>query len=135
MSINLYPERFESEATTVWSFPERGKWATHSPKYRGNWAPQIPRNVILKYTKEDSDITISLTQNMDTWTFSICNPVQKDVDVKKIFQKYYRNNEEVFGLGLGLELVESICKENNININAICNNGQFCINMELMQTI
>ncbi|OHE09986.1 MAG: hypothetical protein A2513_07740 [Sulfurimonas sp. RIFOXYD12_FULL_33_39] len=89
----------------------------------------------LKYTKEDSDITISLTQNMDTWTFSICNPVQKDVDVKKIFQKYYRNNEEVFGLGLGLELVESICKENNININAICNNGQFCINMELMQTI
>lgn len=49
---NLHPEHFEPEITTVWSFPERGKWATHNPKYRGNWAPQIPRNVILKYTEE-----------------------------------------------------------------------------------
>jgi len=40
------------ETTTVWSFPERGNWATHKPSYRGNWAPQIPRNLILKYTKE-----------------------------------------------------------------------------------
>lgn len=40
------------ETTTVWSFPERGSWATHKPTYRGNWAPQIPRNLILKYTKE-----------------------------------------------------------------------------------
>lgn len=40
------------ETTTVWSFPERGNWATHKPTYRGNWAPQIPRNLILKYTKE-----------------------------------------------------------------------------------
>ncbi len=40
------------ETTTVWSFPERGNWATHRPTYRGNWAPQIPRNLILKYTQE-----------------------------------------------------------------------------------
>lgn len=40
------------ETTTVWSFPERGAWATHRPTYRGNWAPQIPRNLILKYTQE-----------------------------------------------------------------------------------
>jgi len=40
------------ETTTVWSFPERGNWATHKPTYRGNWAPQIPRNLIIKYTKE-----------------------------------------------------------------------------------
>ncbi len=44
--------KFNEEATTVWSFPERGAWATHKPTYRGNWAPQIPRNLILKYTKE-----------------------------------------------------------------------------------
>ena len=42
----------EIPSTTVWSFPDRGKWATHSSKYRGNWAPQIPRNLILIYTKE-----------------------------------------------------------------------------------
>jgi DNA modification methylase len=44
---------FEIEYTTIWSFPERGKWATHNPKYRGNFAPQIPRNAILKYSKEN----------------------------------------------------------------------------------
>ncbi len=47
----LQPEKFELETTTVWSFPERGKWATHQPSFRGNWAPQIPRNLILRYSK------------------------------------------------------------------------------------
>lgn len=40
------------EATTIWSFPERGNWATHSGKYRGNWSPYIPRNLIMRYSKE-----------------------------------------------------------------------------------
>lgn len=40
------------EATTIWSFPERGNWATHSGKYRGNWSPYIPRNLITRYSKE-----------------------------------------------------------------------------------
>ena len=35
----------------VWSFKQRGSWATHSGEYRGNWSPYIPRNVILKYSK------------------------------------------------------------------------------------
>lgn len=40
------------QKTTVWSFPDRGKWATHSAKYRGNWAPQIAKNLILLYSKK-----------------------------------------------------------------------------------
>lgn len=48
---NFQPKDFELETTTVWSFPERGKWATHNPSFRGNWAPQIPRNLILRYSK------------------------------------------------------------------------------------
>ena len=40
------------EESTIWPFPDRGKWATHSGKYRGNWSPYIPRNVILRYSKE-----------------------------------------------------------------------------------
>lgn len=37
----------------MWSFPERGKWATHkfTAAYRGNFAPQIPRNLILLYSE------------------------------------------------------------------------------------
>lgn len=38
-------------STTVWSFPNRGCWATHRGDYRGNWAPQIPRALMLMYTK------------------------------------------------------------------------------------
>jgi len=48
---NLQPNNFELETTTVWSFPKRGNWATHQPSFRGNWAPQIPRNLILRYSK------------------------------------------------------------------------------------
>ena len=50
--IPLQPENFELETNTVWAFPDRGKWATHDAKYRGNWSPYIPRNVILRYSAE-----------------------------------------------------------------------------------
>ncbi len=45
------PDEFTLEKTTVWSFPDRGDWATHRGDYRGNWAPQIARNLILRYSK------------------------------------------------------------------------------------
>ncbi len=46
------PDDFELEMNTVWSFPKRGDWATHDAKWRGNWSPYIPRNIILRYSKE-----------------------------------------------------------------------------------
>lgn len=44
------PRDFREERSTVWSFRNRGDWATHDGRYRGNWSPYVPRNVILKYT-------------------------------------------------------------------------------------
>src|SRR3989338_670407 len=52
MSRIVEEENEQLQSTTVWSFPERGKWATHNAKYRGNWAPQIARNIILLYSQE-----------------------------------------------------------------------------------
>jgi len=49
---NLNPDNFDLECTTVWSFQRRGKWATHNSKYRGNWAPEVVRNLILRYSNE-----------------------------------------------------------------------------------
>jgi DNA modification methylase len=50
--INYWaPKNFKEEATSIWSFKQRGNWATHDGRYRGNWSPYIPRNVILKYSK------------------------------------------------------------------------------------
>ena len=50
------PENFELEMNTVWSFPNRGKWATHDAKYRGNWSPYIPRNLLLRYSNEGDTV-------------------------------------------------------------------------------
>lgn len=44
------PDDFELEMTTVWNFPDRGNWATHDAKWRGNWSPYIPRNIMLRYS-------------------------------------------------------------------------------------
>jgi len=47
----LQPRNFVMEGTTFWSFPKRGDWATHKGNYRGNWPPQMARNIILRYSK------------------------------------------------------------------------------------
>jgi len=44
------PERFQLESSTLWEFPKRGNWSVHSSIYRGNWPPQVPRNIILQYS-------------------------------------------------------------------------------------
>lgn len=45
------PKDFELEKINVWSFPKRGTWATHKGDFRGNWPPQMARNIILRYSK------------------------------------------------------------------------------------
>lgn len=50
---------YQLQNTTIWKFPDRGNWATHKGDYRGNWSPHIPRNLILKYSKEN-DIVLDM---------------------------------------------------------------------------
>ena len=45
------PQTFQVSTGTVWDFPQRGDWAVHSSEYRGNWPPQLVRNLILEFTK------------------------------------------------------------------------------------
>ena len=44
---------FNEERTTIWSFKERGDWATHNGDYPGNCSPYIIKNILLKYSKEE----------------------------------------------------------------------------------
>lgn len=46
-------DKFNLETTTIWSFPDRGNWLTHKGDYPGNWSPYVPRNIILRYSKEN----------------------------------------------------------------------------------
>lgn len=87
----------------------------------------------IKYTKENDEIVISITKKEDKWIFLICNKVSKEINISKIFQKYNRQQEEIFGLGIGLELVQSICKKSDISISAEMDSELFCMKMELPQ--
>jgi DNA modification methylase len=49
--VGFGPKEYSLEKETVWSFPQRGDWATHVGNYRGNWSPFIPRNLIERFTK------------------------------------------------------------------------------------
>ena len=85
----------------------------------------------LKYTQTGHKIKISSYRVNNNLYFSICNPSDKKIDVMKIFDKYYRHDAEIFGMGLGLNLVNSICQKNNIEIQASLTEGIFCINILL----
>lgn len=44
---------FNEEYTTIWSFKERGEWATHKGDYPGNCSPYVVRNLLIKYSREN----------------------------------------------------------------------------------
>lgn len=46
-------EVFNLETKTLWSFKQRGNWKTHKGDYPGNWSPFVPKNIILRYSKEN----------------------------------------------------------------------------------
>ncbi|EYE88621.1 DNA methylase N-4 [Fervidicella metallireducens AeB] len=46
-------DNFKLETTTIWSFKDRGNYYTHKGDYPGNWSPYVPRNIILRYSKEN----------------------------------------------------------------------------------
>lgn len=63
------PEQFELEETIIWSFKERG-----------NCPPQVPRNLILKYTKEGEIV-------LDTF----CGSGTTRIETKLLNRKGVRN--------------------------------------------
>lgn len=79
----------------MWSFPDRGSWATHSGNYRGNWTPYIPRNLILRYSKPDEWV---LDQFLGSGTTLVeakllgRNAIGIDINEKSILMSKYNLN-------------------------------------------
>lgn len=100
---------YSLQKTSVWSFPNRGSWATHKGDYRGNWSPHIPRNLILKYTKEN-DLVLDCFVGSGT-TMIECKELNRNgigidinptaISITKQRTSYQSNNNSIQEIYLG----------------------------------
>jgi len=100
----LQPEEFSLQKTTVWSFENRGAWATHRGNYRGNWAPEIPRNVILRYS-EPGELVLDQMVGSGT-TMVECKLLSRhgigiDINLDAVMVAWNRADFAYVGDGLG----------------------------------
>jgi signal transduction histidine kinase len=65
----------------------------------------------VKYADVDKPITISLEKNTQGITLSFASYAEPIQNRSKLFEKNYRENESKRGLGLGLNMVKSICEK------------------------
>jgi DNA-binding response OmpR family regulator len=68
----------------------------------------------IKYADKDSLISIEIFEEPEKIIFKSQNYGSEIKDTSKIFNNGYRENYEKIGMGVGLEIVASICKQNNI---------------------
>jgi signal transduction histidine kinase len=69
----------------------------------------------VKYADVNKPITISLKKNAHSITLSFASYAEPIQDTFKLFEKNYRENESKRGLGLGLNMVKSICEKYSIS--------------------
>lgn len=73
----------------------------------------------IKFTKKLETIDIIIDEDDMHYIFEIMSPSLIIQDVNKVFDSYYREDIHQEGLGLGLNLVQKICKEEDIKIEVI----------------
>lgn len=103
--FKLEPENFILQSKTIWSFPDRGFWATHKGDYSGNWSPYIPRNIIMRYSHEGH---IVLDQFLGSGTTLI--------ECKLLNRK-----------GIGIDINPSAIKIAKGNLNFKSDNNQYIV--------
>lgn len=71
----------------------------------------------IKYANKNSVIKIEITPSNEKIKLIISNSSKKIKDVKKLFDKLYREDHTVMGLGIGLSIVKKICDKYGIDID------------------
>ena len=64
----------------------------------------------IKYTPQNGDIQFSLSSNKEEAVIVVKNTVNKGqiIDSKKVFERFYRSEEKIYGAGIGLALVKEL---------------------------
>lgn len=70
----------------------------------------------IKYTCENEKIVVELSQNTEKVYFKISSHSKIITEPENIFDAYYREDDTQEGLGLGLNLVKSICNQEDVKI-------------------
>lgn len=70
----------------------------------------------IKYSSRDCEIVVSTENLGDALVLSFQNKGKQIIDVDKIFERFYREDDVKGGYGIGLALTGEICKEHGIKI-------------------
>ena len=70
----------------------------------------------LKYANKNSEITIKIIPKNGKIKLIITNKSKAIENPKKLFDKLYREDHSVMGLGIGLSIVKKICEKYDIDI-------------------
>ncbi|QOR61963.1 response regulator [Sulfurovum sp. ST-21] len=75
----------------------------------------------IKYANEESIVKIEITLSGEKIRLAVSNSSKKIKDPKKLFEKLYREDHSVMGLGIGLSIVRKICDKYDIDIDVESN--------------
>lgn len=77
----------------------------------------------IKYGEKDSPIVVSCERQDDQTLLRIANRGEIQGGFAQIFERYYQSDRRSEGLGLGLDLVRSICDDYGIRVNVTSGEG------------
>lgn len=120
--MELQPKNFKLEKTSIWSFKERGKWATHIGNYRGNCPPQVPRNLLLNYTKEN-DIVLDPFCGSGT-TLVECKLLKRKGIGIDVNENALKISKQRLDFNYNIEYTPKLIKANSINLKNIISNNK-----------
>ncbi len=78
----------------------------------------------IKYSFENTVIDISLKKEKENIILSIKNSGETIKEPEKLFERYYRENDIRGGFGLGLNIIDDICKSTNTSVEIESNNNK-----------
>ena len=77
----------------------------------------------IKYSYPHTVIHINLSETDGTVILGVANAGDPIQDAANIFKRFYRENENRGGFGIGLSMVSEICKKNSIPVTVQSQNG------------